>query len=168
MGGEPLILEPDERCAAAFPFTGARRGLLWALLLLAGCVARPAPGETDRAAVQARVEAYVAMRDARDVAGVEACLHPEVDQLTSRGEWRRGVDASLAGMRRSSATNPGERTITVETVRFVGAEVALVDARYVIAGADGGEDRRLWSTFLLVREADAWKITGIRNMQPAE
>jgi uncharacterized protein (TIGR02246 family) len=107
-------------------------------------------------------------RQNRDLDVVVSVLHPEVDQLTSRGEWRRGREASTAGMTRSSSTNPGDRRLEVETVRFVHPEVALADARYVIEGVNG-PDRVLWSSFTLVKGEDQqWRITSIRNQQPAD
>jgi hypothetical protein len=57
--------------------------------------------------------------------------------------------------------------ITVETVRFVSADVAIADARYVIAGQDGTPDRSMWSAFIAVLTRDGWRLTGIRNMLPA-
>ena len=72
----------------------------------------------------------------------------------------------VEGMLASSAGNPGDRTLTVETVRFVTNDVALVDARYEIAGAQGV--RKMWSTFLVVKSADGWRIAAIRNMLPAQ
>ena len=67
----------------------------------------------------------------------------------------------------SSRRNPGSRTLTVETVRFPAAGVAVADARYVIAGSDGAADRKMWSTFVCLRTDDGWRIAAIRNMLPA-
>lgn len=111
---------------------------------------------------------YVEGRQARDLEEVLSVLDPEVDQLTSRGEWRRGREAATAGMKRSSKANPGDRSLQVESVRFLDKLVALADARYVIQGTDG-PDRILWSSFTLVnRPEKGWQITSIRNQKPAE
>lgn len=110
---------------------------------------------------------YVEGRQARDLAAVESVLTPDVDQLTSRGEWRRGRDAATAGMKRSSKKNPGDRTLEIETVRLLKPDVALADARYVIKGTDA-PDRVLWSSFVVLKDADGtWRITSIRNQLPA-
>ena len=61
----------------------------------------------------------------------------------------------------------GKRTITVETVRFLTPDAALADGRYEIAGLDGAAPRRMWSTFLITRTRDGWRIAAIRNMLPA-
>ena len=111
---------------------------------------------------------YVAGRQARDLEAVKAVLDPNVDQLTTRGEWRRGLEAATAGMKRSSKKNPGNRSLTVESVRFLHPDVALADARYIIEGTDG-PDRILWSSFTLVKSSDGkWRITSIRNQKPTD
>jgi uncharacterized protein (TIGR02246 family) len=118
--------------------------------------------------VRSVLQSYVAGRDARDIEAVQAVLASDVDQLTSRGEWRRGLEAATAGMKRSSQTNPGKRSIAVESVRFLRPDVALADARYIIKGTDG-PDRILWSSFTLVKGSDGkWLITSIRNQKPAD
>ena len=70
-------------------------------------------------------------------------------------------------MLESSRQSPGHRTITVESVRFPAAEVAIADARYEIVGTGGGPDRRMWSAFVAVRTSAGWRITAIRKMLPA-
>ena len=111
---------------------------------------------------------YVAARDARDINAVKAVLDPGIDQLTSRGEWRRGIEAATDGMKRSSKMNPGKRSIEVESVRFISPDVALADARYTIKGT-GGPSRILWSSFILVKNSSGkWLITSIRNQKPAK
>jgi ketosteroid isomerase-like protein len=63
----------------------------------------------------------------------------------------------------SSANNPGKRTLTVETTRFVANDVVLADARYEIEGSGGASARKMWSTFLMKREAGGWRIAAIRR-----
>ena len=83
------------------------------------------------------------------------------------GEWRRGRDAVVRGTMASSESSGGKRTITVETVRFLAPGAALADGRYEIAGVGGAPARRMWSTFLITRTPDGWRIAAIRNMLPA-
>jgi hypothetical protein len=52
-------------------------------------------------------------------------------------------------------------------VRFLSPDVALVDARYEIAGSGGADPRRMWSAFVIVRTPQGWRIDAIRNMLPA-
>ena len=109
---------------------------------------------------------YNAARDDQDPQAIEKLFVEDADQLVSNGVWRRGKDTLVKGMLASSAGNPGDRTLTVETVRFVTSDVALADARYEIAGARGV--RKMWSTFLVVKTANGWRIAAIRNMLPAQ
>ena len=136
--------------------------LLIALPTMLG--AQTAPSE-DEQAIKALVASYNAARESRDPAAIEALFTADADQLVSSGVWRRGRDTLVQGMLGSSRRNPGRRTITVETVRMISADVALADARYEIAGEDSV--RKMWSSFLVKRDGDAWRIAAIRNMLPA-
>jgi uncharacterized protein (TIGR02246 family) len=139
-------------------------------LLLAMAMAVPGRAEAqaidDVEAVKALVARYVAAREARDATALAALFTNDADQLVSSGEWRRGRDAVVRGGLASSAQNSGARTITVESVRLVSREVAVADGRYEIAGGADGP-RRMWTSFVLVRTSDGWRIAAIRNMRPA-
>jgi hypothetical protein len=89
-----------------------------------------------------------------------------VDQLVSTGEWRVGINAALEGMMKSSATNPGTRTLHVEKIQTITAASAIVDCRYEIQNTDS-TTRKMWSTFIVIAEKNIWKIRSIRNMLPA-
>jgi uncharacterized protein (TIGR02246 family) len=128
---------------------------------IAGALAR------DETAVKDLVSRYNSARDRQDAAALAALLTEGADQLVSSGEWRRGRAALVSGMLQSSKTSPGDRTITVDRMRFLSPDVALVDARYDIAGSGGTEPRRMWSAFVAVRTSEGWRIDAIRNMLPA-
>jgi len=128
---------------------------------------QPVSSGRDEAAVRDLVARYNAARDEQSAAVLETLFTETADQLVSSGEWRRGKDALVRGMLQSSRNNPGDRTITVETVRFLGPDVALADARYEIATPGAAGPRRMWSAFVAVRTPDGWRIAAIRNMLPA-
>lgn len=142
---------------------------LWAIgiVFAAALPAFGFQGAGDEAAVRDLVARYAAARDERDPKAIEALFTDDADQLVSSGVWRRGREALVKGMLESSQSNPGDRTITVESVRFVAGDAALADARYEIAGTANSAARRMWSTFLAVRTPDGWRIGAIRNMLPA-
>jgi uncharacterized protein (TIGR02246 family) len=121
---------------------------------------------SDDAAVRALVDAYSAARAKGDAAALTALFTADADQLVSSGEWRRGREAVVAGSLASSEQTQGTRTLTIETVRMVAANVAIADSRYDIAQT-GGTTRRMWASWLVVKDGTAWKIAGIRNMLPA-
>jgi uncharacterized protein (TIGR02246 family) len=143
------------------------------LLLVIACAACTAQTRTttsnaaEEAAVKDVVARYVDARDHKDAKATEALFTQDADQLVSSGEWRKGRDAVVRGTMASSESSGGKRTITVETVRFVAPGTALADGRYEIAGMNGAPTRRMWSTFLITRTPDGWRIAAIRNMLPA-
>ena len=118
----------------------------------------------DEAAIKDLVGGYNAARDKEDPAAIQSLFTSDADQLVSSGEWRRGREQLVEGMLRSSRNNPGQRTLTVETVRFLSSDIAIADARYEIEGA---ATRQMWSTFVAVRTPDGWRLSAIRNMLPA-
>jgi len=112
------------------------------------------------------IEKYTQSRETLDTVLLKSILTLDIDQLVSSGEWRTGIEGAMKGMVRSSTSNPGDRTIKIEKIRFINAESAIVDARYEIQNTDGTM-RKMWSTFVVVYTGDMWKITAIRNMLPA-
>ncbi len=134
-----------------------------ALVLVASAVPS-AQSPADDAAIRDVVRRYVDAREARDAEAVAALFTPDADQLVSSGEWRRGRDVLVNGTMASSARTTGTRTIAVETIRIVGPDVAIADGRYEISGA---ETRKMWTTFVMVRQQGQWRISAIRNMLPA-
>jgi len=137
------------------------------LIACAACAAQTATSPADEAAIKDVVARYVDARDHKDAKATEALFTADADQLVSSGEWRKGRDAVVRGTMASSEASGGKRTITVETVRFLTPEAAIADGRYEIAGVGGAAPRRMWSTFLITRTRDGWRIAAIRNMLPA-
>ena len=123
------------------------------------------PGADDDAAVRDLVTRYANGREKGDPAAVAALFTSDADQLVSSGEWRRGRDVLVKGVL-SSTQAGGKRTTTVETVRFLTPDAAIVDARYEIVGGAYVE-RRMWSSFIMARSKEGWRIAAIRNMLPA-
>lgn len=111
------------------------------------------------------IDSYSKARESSDTVLLKAILTANVDQLVSSGEWRIGINESVSGMKRSSETNQGNRTLTVDKIRLLDPQTGIVDARYEIENANG-TTRKMWSTFIVVYVSDGWKITAIRNMLP--
>jgi uncharacterized protein (TIGR02246 family) len=138
-------------------------------MLVAGAIAplRSQSGLPREAEIYDLVRRYVEAREKRDPKAIEALFTADADQLVSSGEWRRGRDAVVKGTLASSAANSGSRSITIETVRLIGQDLALADGRYEISGVAGAETRRMWTSFVAVRQDGTWRISAIRNMLPA-
>lgn len=113
------------------------------------------------------IDQYSLAREKQDTVLLKSILTTEVDQLVSSGEWRMGIGAAVIGMLRSSDSNPGSRKLIVEKIRLITSQSGVVDARYEIQNPDGTA-RKMWSTFVVVRENKKWKITAIRNMLPTQ
>lgn len=113
------------------------------------------------------IDQYSLAREKQDTVLLKSILTTEVDQLVSSGEWRMGIGAAVTGMLRSSDSNPGSRKLIVEKIRLITPQSGVVDARYEIQNPDGTA-RKMWSTFVVVRENKKWKITAIRNMLPSK
>jgi uncharacterized protein (TIGR02246 family) len=133
------------------------------MFLFVGSVLAQSP----EAAVKQVVADYAAARESQDPVAIEKLFVEDGDQLVSSGVWRRGKETMREGMLASSRGNPGGRTLTVETVRFVTDDVAIADARYEIAASASRAVRKMWSTFVIVKTDDGWRIAAIRNMLPA-
>ncbi|UZD24503.1 SgcJ/EcaC family oxidoreductase [Algoriphagus halophytocola] len=112
------------------------------------------------------ISSYSQARETNDTVLLREILVEDVDQLVSSGVWRKGIDEAVKGMMESSAENPGERSLKLESIRFLNPDVAIVDAHYEIKNSSGTV-RKMWSTFLVVTETEQWKISAIRNMLPA-
>jgi hypothetical protein len=140
------------------------------LLLLSNAVAGYAQfaklTDLQRQSITALINQYSQARESRDTLLLKKILTIDVDQLVSTGEWRTGMAEAVQGMMKSSATNPESRTLTVDKIRLVTTTSAIVDCRYEIANATG-DPKKMWSSFIVVADKGAWKISAIRNMLPA-
>ena len=139
-----------------------------AALALVGAVraqspsAPPLSSQSDEAAVRAIVARYVEARERRDPAAIGALFTADADQFNTAGEWRRGREAIVKGTAESSARNTGARNIALRAVRFPTPDVAIADGDYDI----GGTGRRMWTTLVLTRQTEGWRIAAIRNSAP--
>jgi hypothetical protein len=124
------------------------------------------PKNSSETAIIALIDQYSLARDKNDTILLKEILTPDVDQLVSNGEWRKGVGAAVEGMLRSSGSNPGSRKLHVAGIRMFNSEAAIADCRYETPNSDGSV-RKMWSSFIVVREKARWKISAIRNMLPS-
>lgn len=145
----------------------SNENIMRALVTVLICLPLAAQPASEETAVRDVVKRYVEAREKQDPAATKALFTDDADQLVSSGEWRRGLAEVVKGTMASSRNNSGHRTIVVETVRFLTADVAVADGRYELAGTGGAETRRMWTTLILKRTGQGWRIAAIRNMLPA-
>ncbi|HET7178995.1 MAG TPA: DUF4440 domain-containing protein [Chryseosolibacter sp.] len=124
------------------------------------------PSERQKKDLSSLIDQYSQSRETRDTVLLRSILAADIDQLVSTGEWRAGIRSAIQGMMASSSARPGKRTLTVDRIKLVSRDVAIVDCRYEIENADGSM-RSMWSAFVAVNEKGKWKISAIRNMLPA-
>ncbi|HVY65363.1 MAG TPA: SgcJ/EcaC family oxidoreductase [Gammaproteobacteria bacterium] len=141
-----------------------------ALVLAAPAVCRAQRTEHagDEAAIRAVVQAFLDTREKNDAAALAALLTADVDQQQTSGNTRRGRDAVVKGSLATQQSTGGRRTITLESIRFVTADVAIADGRYDSLGRADGSDRHMLTSMVLKREAGSWKIAAIRNTLPTQ
>jgi uncharacterized protein (TIGR02246 family) len=145
-------------------------GLLLSLLSIvafAPAAAQNADRAADETAVRAVIKAFIDTREANDPAALAALLTPDVDQRQTSGAVRSGRDAVVSGSLATQQSTGGRRTISVDSLRFVGPDVAIADGRYDSIGRADGTDQRMLTSMVLRREGGAWKIAAIRNMLPS-
>ena len=139
---------------------------LVSLAAAAPVLAQSGDRATDEAAVRAVLKAFIDTREANDIAGLTALLTEDVDQQQTSGNVRRGREAVVTGSLATQQSTGGRRTITVDSLRFVAADVAIADGRYDSVGRADGTDQRMLTSMVLRREGREWKIAAIRNMLP--
>jgi uncharacterized protein (TIGR02246 family) len=144
------------------------RGAIAAVLLAAPLLslAQSANRLADEAAIRAVVKAFLDTRDKNDATALAALMTADIDQQQTSGNVRRGRDAVVKGSLATQQSTGGTRTITLESIRFVTADVAIADGRYDSLGRADGGDRHMLTSMVLKRDGGAWKIAAIRNMLP--
>lgn len=120
------------------------------------------------AAITALVAKYLETRAENDEQGLLTLLTEDVDQLTTTGNLRSGIDAVSSGSLATTNSNPGTSTISIESIRFIRPDVAIVDGPYDIVDRVGAPDRHYLASIIVVMEDGEWLITAIRNMQPRQ
>ena len=117
-------------------------------------------------AIRQVVLQYLETRRQNDVSALSSLFTEDVDQVTSSGELRAGREAVTQGTLATSDRTGGERSITIQRIRFLTPDTAIADGPYDIVNRRDGPDRHYHTTIILVLENGAWKIAGIRNMEP--
>ena len=137
------------------------------MILAGGTYAQSISGHAEETAIRELVGKYMEARNSRNADATRSLFTADADQLVSTGEWRKGVDAVVQGAIASSQKETGKSSIAIETIRFLGPGLALVDGRYETAAAATGVSRKMWTTLIIKHTDRGWRIAAIRNMLPA-
>jgi uncharacterized protein (TIGR02246 family) len=150
-----------------------RTGLaLLFLILCAANVAAVAHDTLDRSgdelAINQVAQKFIQLRDDGNEAGLSALLTESCDQRLTSGRMRSGREAVLSGSLGATQSQGGQRVIALETIRFLGADVAIADGSYDSLGRADGTDLHMRTTMVFWRINGEWLIEAIRNVRLAE
>jgi len=148
-----------------------RLGFLLLMLVTASvaAVAQDAPDRsTDESAIRQVTQDYIARRDEGDEAGLRTLLTEKVDQRLTSGRMRLGRDEVVSGSLGSTQNSGGKRVITLNDIRFLGADVAIANGNYDSLGRADGTDLYMRTTIVFWRVDGKWRIDAIRNARAPE
>jgi len=132
-------------------------------------VAQDAPDRsTDESAIRQVTQDYIARRDEGDEAGLRTLLTEKVDQRLTSGRMRLGRDEVVSGSLGSTQNSGGKRVITLNDIRFLGADVAIANGNYDSLGRADGTDLYMRTTIVFWRVDGKWRIDAIRNARAPE
>jgi uncharacterized protein (TIGR02246 family) len=148
-----------------------RLGLLGFLLVLTdfAAVAQDTPDRSaDESAIRQVTQNYILRRDEGDEAGLRALLTAACDQRLTSGRMRSGREAVVSGSLDSTRNSGGKRVISLESIRFLGADVAIANGTYDSLGRSDGTDLHMLTTIVFWRVDGEWHIDAIRNARSPE
>ena len=97
--------------------------------------------------------------NAHDVAQMVSVYADDVDQVNVFAEWHRGKQAIADDLRRFHAgpAKNSRKTYTVEKIRFIKPDVAVVQVRSLSAVGNLG-------TYVMVKESGDWRTVSFTNV----
>ncbi len=149
----------------------SRLKLLFFLLVVTdlAAVAQDTPDQSaDESAIRQVTQDYILRRDEGDEAGLRALLTAACDQRLTSGRMRSGREAVVIGSLDSTRNSGGKRVISLESIRFLGADVAIANGTYDSLGRSDGTDLHMLTTIVFWRVDGEWHIDAIRNARSPE
>ena len=147
-----------------------RAALVPAVLSLIGMVViAPVPSAlgqerpADERAIRETVEAIPTALNARDWEAAAAPFAEDGDVLVPGSPLASGRAAIAAFWEQGWSDAPDDRriTVTIQAIRFLGPDVAIVE---LTAEFSVGEPARDRATYVIVRTGDAWQVAALRVM----
>lgn len=122
----------------------------------------------DEAAIRQVTQEYISRRESGDEAGLRALLTAACDQRLTSGRMRSGRDSVVSGSLESTRNSGGKRLITLQSIRFLGADVAIANGLYDSLGRSDGTDLHMLTTIVFWRIDGEWRIDAIRNTRSTD
>jgi hypothetical protein len=145
---------------------GRKLGFLFLILITVdvAAVAQDMPDRSaDELAIRRVTQEFILRRESGDEAGLRALLTPTSDQRLTSGRMRSGREAVVNGSLDSTRNSGGKRSITLESIRYLGTDVAIANGRYDSLGRSDGTDLHMLTTIVFWRIDGKWYIDAIRN-----
>lgn len=140
---------------------------VFTLLLIAGCGGTPADAPDPQAEQEVRdiVQATEDALNARDFDAFFSTYTEDADLVVFDGPRANGRTSAQALMEQGWANTPADvrASLTVESVRFVTAAVAIANIEASFEGSEPSRDR---ATAVLVNRGDGWQVNALRVIQP--
>ncbi len=145
---------------------GRKLGFLFFILITVdvAAVAQDMPDRSaDELAIRRVTQEFILRRESGDEDGLRALLTTTCDQRLTSGRMRSGPDAVVGGSLASTRNSGGKRLITLESIRYLGTDVAIANGRYDSLGRSDGTDLHMLTTIVFWRVDGEWRIDAIRN-----
>lgn len=142
--------------------------VLLALAAVATAAAETPDRGADETAIRQVTQAFIDRRERFDAEGLRELLTEHADQQLASGAIRAGREAVVAGSLEATRSLGGRRSIDLETIRFLGDDVAIANGSYDSTGRHDGSVQRLLTTMVFWRVDGQWKIDAIRNVRAPE
>ena len=127
-------------------------------------VAQDVPDRTqDELAIRRVTQEFILRREDGDEPALRALLTATCDQRLTSGRMRSGPDAVVSGSLASTRNSGGKRLIALESIRYLGTDVAIANGRYDSLGRSDGTDLHMLTTIVFWRIDGKWYIDAIRN-----
>jgi len=118
----------------------------------------------DEAAIRAQLAANFAAGNKRDASGVVATYAPDGDFMIGAGPRISGRDAMRDWIESATSKAPSDRqgSLTVDGIRFLTADVAIVESTDRFTAGEPLQDRATW---IMVRRDGTWLISAARILK---
>jgi uncharacterized protein (TIGR02246 family) len=140
--------------------------------LVAPAMAVAAEGDTAKAEqeIRARAQEFAAAWQKHDAGLIAAFYTADGDLVTGSGQMHSGRDGIEQLLRDAfdGSLKDSTFTSTVEKVKFVKPDVAIVDYDAEIKGGDAGETHKFHLVSVLVKQGDKWLTQTSRAIVYAE
>ena len=120
----------------------------------------------DEKAIRVQITTAEAAINKRDFAALGALYTPDADAIIGSAPTSTDPNAIRRDLAAAWAKFPANRriTITIDAIRFVTSDVAIVNTTALFTEGEPLEDRGTW---VMVRRDGAWRIAAVR-VQPAQ